>query len=82
MEVSNSFGRGFQEITSKDAKHKIGNRKKTIQVVILYLLWWTTGDQPCGVILGDRIEHFQSDYSSEGARMLGQLSTDSSSIIV
>lgn len=38
MEVSNSLGRGFQEITSKDAKHKIGSRK-TIQVVILYLLW-------------------------------------------
>lgn len=40
------------------------------------------GDQPCGVILGDRIEYFQSDYSSEGARMFGQLSTDSSSVIV
>lgn len=48
MEVSNSFGRGFQEITSKDAKHKIGSRKKTIQVVILYLLWGALEISPVG----------------------------------
>ena len=48
VEISNSIGRGFQEMISKDVKDRI----ERIRAVKLYILWRTTGDEPCEGILG------------------------------
>lgn len=68
MEVSNSFGRRYQEITSKDVKHKIGTRKKTIKLLQFIMVGHQRSAQMG--IWGNTIEHFQSDYASKGARVL------------